>query len=233
MTQGSGFRGELERVVEGRHLKNHPMYAAWANGTLSKHCMAGCMAESYHYVSKIVPAFLTIASKAPPDVVEMELENYSDELNPDNPHPALFLRFIDACGEDAEAVRHGRGLPSTEMWTEWLWGLAKHEPWQAAVAAIHVGSEFQAPGTFNAILPALREKYQFTEHEIEHFWLHAEVDIEHSGSAFDVLERHCTTPELRDMAAHYVSESIRRRWFFMDCVYLYYDKGELKQGAGG
>ena len=232
MTQGSGFRGELERVVEGRHLKNTqctrrgPMErsantvwrAAWRRAT-----------TTFPNRSR----FPDDRFQAPPDVVEMELENYSDELNPDNPHPALFLRFIDACGEDAEAVRHGRGLPSTEMWTEWLWGLAKHEPWQAAVAAIHVGSEFQAPGTFNAILPALREKYQFTEHEIEHFWLHAEVDIEHSGSAFDVLERHCTTPELRDMAAHYVSESIRRRWFFMDCVYLYYDKGELKQGAGG
>tara|TARA_B100001123_G_C15060395_1_gene927331 strand:+ start:181 stop:867 length:687 start_codon:yes stop_codon:yes gene_type:complete len=228
MTNKSDFRNHLEGLVEGRHLKNHPMYLEWANGTLSKHCMAGCMAESYHYVSNIVPAFFMIASRAPADVVEMELENYSDEMNPHNPHPKLFLRFIEACGGDANAVENGRGLPSTEMWTEWLWSLAKDQPWQAAVAAIHVGSEFQSPGTFNAILPALREKYQFSEHDIEHFWLHAEVDIEHSSSAFDVLERHCPTTELRDMAEHYVMESIRRRWFFMDCVYLHYDKGELQ-----
>ena len=228
MTEKSEFRVHLESLVEGRHLKNHPMYLEWANGTLSKHCMAGCMAESYHYVSNIVHAFFMIASRAPADVVEMELENFSDEMNPGNPHPALFLRFIDACGGDSETVKNGRGLPSTELWTEWLWSLAKDKPWQAAVAAIHVGSEFQSPGTFNAILPALREKYKFTEHEIEHFWLHAEVDIEHSGSAFDVLERHSPTPVLKDMAEHYVLESIRRRWFFMDCVYLHYDKGELQ-----
>lgn len=228
MTEKSEFRVHLESLVEGRHLKNHPMYVEWANGTLSKHCMAGCMAESYHYVSNIVHAFFMIASRAPADVVEMELENFSDEMNPANPHPALFLRFIDACGGNSEAVKNGRGLPSTELWTEWLWSLAKEKPWQAAVAAIHVGSEFQSPGTFNAILPALREKYQFTEHEIEHFWLHAEVDIEHSGSAFDVLERHSPTAELKDMAENYVLESIRRRWFFMDCVYLHYDKGELQ-----
>ena len=228
MTQKSDFRIHLESLVEGRHLKNHPMYVEWANGTLSKKCMAGCMAESYHYVSNIVPAFFMIASRAPADVVEMELENYSDEMNLANPHPQLFLRFIEACGGDRKAVENGRGLPSTEMWTEWLWSLAKDQPWQAAVAAIHVGSEFQSPGTFNAILPALREKYQFPEHEIEHFWLHAEVDIEHSASAFDVLEQHCPTQALKDMAEHYVLESIRRRWFFMDCVYLHYDKGELQ-----
>ena len=228
MTQKSDFRIHLEGLVEGRHLKNHPMYVEWANGRLSKQCMAGCMAESYHYVSNIVSAFFMIASRAPSDVVEMEIENYSDEMNPANPHPQLFLRFIEACGGDAKAVESGRGLPSTELWTEWLWSLAKDKPWQAAVAAIHVGSEFQSPGTFNAILPALREKYKFSEHEIEHFWLHAEVDIEHSGSAFDVLEKHCPTQELKDMAGHYVLESIRRRWFFMDCVYLHYDKGELQ-----
>ena len=228
MSNKSEFRRQLETLVEGRHLKNHPMYVEWARGALSKRCMAGCMAESYHYVSRIVPAFFMIASRAPADVVEMELENYGDEMNPANPHPELFLRFIAACGEDPDAVRNGRGLPSTELWTEWLWTLAKDEPWQAAVAAIHVGSEFQAPGTFKAILPALREKYGFTEQEIEHFWLHAEVDVAHSGSAFDVLEHHCTTEEQKEMVSHYVSESIRRRWFFMDCVYLHYDKGELQ-----
>ncbi len=224
----SEFRRELERLVEGRHLKNYPLYATWAQGKLSKKCMAGVMAESYHYASNIIPAFLLIASKAPNDVIEMELENYADELSGDNPHPPLFLRFIKACGEDAEKVKNGRGLPSTEMWTEWLWSLAKNLPWQAAVAAIHVGSEFQAPGTFNAILPALREKYRFSEHDIEHFWLHATADVRHSGSAFEVLERHCATRELKDLVVRFVAESVRRRWFFMDCVYLHYELGEFQ-----
>jgi hypothetical protein len=29
------------------------------------------------------------------------------------------------------------------------------------------------------------------------------------------------------MIIHYVSQSVRRRWFFMDCVYLHYEKGLL------
>jgi pyrroloquinoline quinone (PQQ) biosynthesis protein C len=227
MDAKSAFRQELEAVVHNRFLKNHPMYVEWAKGALSKKCMAGCMAESYHYVSNLYPAFFLIAAKAPTDVIDMELENYADEMNPKNPHPELFLRFIRACGFDSEKVRNGHGLPSTQGWVDWLMKLAKEEPWQAAVAAIHVGSEFQGPGTFKAILPALRQQYKFSEHEIEHFWLHAEVDIQHSGTAFDVLERHCTSREQRDMVKHYVSESVRRRWFFMDCVYLHYEKGEL------
>jgi pyrroloquinoline quinone (PQQ) biosynthesis protein C len=223
----SPFRLELEAIVKSRYLVNHPMYVRWAKGELSKETMAGCMAESYHYVSNLYPIFFLIAAKAPPDVIEMELENYADEMNPKNPHPALFLRFIKACGGDPEKVRNGRGLPSTEYWVEWLTRLAKEHPWQAAVAAVHVGSEFQGVGTFKSILPALREQYKFSEHDIEHFWLHAEVDVQHSGTAFDVLERHCHNDADRQMVKHYVAESVRRRWFFMDCVYLHYDKGEL------
>ncbi len=227
MESKSEFRQELEKVVYDRFLKNHPMYVLWSKGELSKKCMAGCMAESYHYVSNLYPAFFLIAAKAPTDVIDMELENYGDEMNPKNPHPELFLRFIKACGEDPEQVRNGQGLPSTQGWVDWLMKLAKEEPWQAAVAAIHVGSEFQGPGTFKSILPALREKYRFSEHDIEHFWLHAEVDIQHSGTAFDVLERHCKTRADREMIIHYVAQSVRRRWFFMDCVYLHYEKGLL------
>ena len=56
---------------------------------------------------------------------------------------------------------------------------------------------------------------------------HAEVDVQHSGTAFDVLERHCHTRDDRELVKHFVAESVRRRWFFMDCVYLHYEKGEL------
>ena len=111
--------------------------------------------------------------------------------------------------------------------TNWLLKLAKEEPWYACFAAMHVGSEFQFAGTMGSVLKALREKYEFTEHEIEHFWVHAEADVEHGGSAMDALERHMTTKELRDAAVRYIAESSRRTWFYNDCIYLHYEQGQL------
>ncbi len=224
----TSLRERMAQAIEPRHTINHPMFQKWSEGTLSKACMAGYMHESWHYVTNIFEAFFLTARNAPRDVVELELENYFEETDPENPHPALFLRFYEACGYDAAEIPKKKPLPSTEGWTQWLLGLARAEPWQATVSALHCSSEFQFSGVMPLILPALREKYKFTEHEIEHFWVHAEADVEHSNSAFDVLERHCTTPELEEMCVFYAGESARRRWFYTDCIYLHYEMGELQ-----
>ena len=74
------------------------------------------------------------------------------------------------------------------------------------------------------VLPSLRENYGFDEDAIKHFWLHSEVDIEHSNRGFDILDRHCTTPEMKATAIHFARESARMRWFYFDGIYLHYEQ---------
>ena len=227
MSTSNGFRAELQEIVAGKTLVDHPIYVEWAKGELSKTTMSGFMCEEYHYISNMYPALFLVASKAPEDVIEMEIENYHDEMNPDNPHPDVLLRFIAASGADMGELKKGSGLYSTQALVAWFYDVARNQPWQALVAAMHVGSEFQAVGCYSAVLPALREKYEFTEHEIEHFWLHAEADVQHSGTAFDVLEKHCQSRESREMVKYHLQEAVNRRWFMHECAYLHYEKGLL------
>ena len=77
----------------------------------------------------------------------------------------------------------------------------------------------------SSVLPSLRENYKFDEKAIQHFWLHSEVDIEHSNRGFEVLDRHCTTPEMKEAAIHFARESARMRWFYFDGIFLHYEKG--------
>ena len=82
----SAFRLELEEAVSGHHTINHPLYVKWSQGELSKACMMGTLAETYHWITNLLPAaFLQIASKAPQDVVDLELENLAEEFDPKNP----------------------------------------------------------------------------------------------------------------------------------------------------
>ena len=105
----------------------------------------------------------------------------------------------------------------------WLKWVAKEQPWHCAVAAIRIGTESQSPMLYSKVLPALREVYNYPEPAIEHFWLHAEVDIEHGDRGFAALDRHCTTRAMQDEAIHWARESAVMRWFYFDGIFLHYE----------
>ena len=70
----------------------------------------------------------------------------------------------------------------------------------------------------------LGEVYKFEEEEIEHFWLHSEVDIEHGERGFEALLKHCSPREMQDMAVQYARESAYMRWFYFDGIFLLYEQ---------
>lgn len=224
MADKTPFRKELEAAVLERHCANHPMTEKWAKGELGRRARMGWAVEHWHWISNMVQeASFNICAKAPPDVVELELENFHEETDPEHSHLDIVLRFAEANGADLDAVKAGRGLPTTRSWVAWLKWVAKEQPWHCAVAAIRIGTESQSPMLYSKVLPALREVYKYPEPAIEHFWLHAEVDIEHGDRGFAALERHCTTREMKEEAIHWARESAVMRWFYFDGIFLHYE----------
>ena len=224
MAETSAFRRSLEAAVLERHCAHHPMTVKWAKGELGRNACMGWAVEHWHWISNMLnQATFNICAKAPPDVVAAELENFNEETDPENPHLDIVLKFAKANGADIDAVKAGRGLPTTESWANWLNTVARNEPWHAAVAALRIGTESQSPLLYGTVLPALRDIYKYPDDAIEHFWLHAEVDIEHGNRGFEALERHCTTPALQEEAIHWARESARMRWFYFDGIYLHYE----------
>jgi pyrroloquinoline-quinone synthase len=225
MVVASSFREQLEAVVAERHCADHPMTEKWARGELSRGGMMGWGIEQYHWIKRMPTAVFYTCAEAPADVRAAELENFHEETDEDKPHLEIILRFARANGANLDEVRAGRGLPTTEAWTNWLLQVSKEQHWIASVAATRVGTESQSPRLYSKLTPALRDIYKFPEEDYEHFWLHSEVDIEHGDRGFRLLEKYCTTPELRDMALHWARESARLRWFYFDGIYLHYEMG--------
>ncbi|MSP51281.1 MAG: hypothetical protein EXQ91_02635 [Alphaproteobacteria bacterium] len=220
------FAQEIQAAVNKRHQADHPLVEKWARGEIKQETVAGAIREIWYWISNLIPeGFLSIAARAPQEVVEMEMENYAEELDPANPHPALILRFAKACGISKEELDAGRGLPTTESWLNWELNVAREKPWIAGVAALHVASEAQEPQLFNKVLPALRNVYKYKEHDLEFWWLHATADIQHGGRAFTILEQHCKTPAEKEMAIHYAGEGARMKWMFWDGINLHYELG--------
>ena len=225
MAAKSSFRRALEEAVRERHCADHPMTEKWVKGELSRNALKGWAVEHWHWVSRMSEPVFHICAKAPRDVIALELENFHEENDEEKPHLEIVLRFARENGADVEAVKRGRGLPTTRAWADWLIKVSKEEPWIAAVAALRIGTESQSPALYGKVLPALRGIYKYDEDAIEHFWLHTEVDIEHGDRGFELLERHCTTGALKDMAIEYARRSAYMRWFYFDGIYLHYEQG--------
>ena len=222
----SEFRLELEAAVNERHCADHPMWDKLAAGELGRRACMGWAVEHYHWISTMLrEATFSICAKAPADVIEVELENFREEEDPDEPHMEIVLKFAKANGADLDEVRSGEGLPTTRSWSAWLRHVAREEPWYCGVAAIRIGTESQSPRLYSKVLPSLRENYRYDEEDIKHFWLHSEVDIEHGDRGFEVLERHCSTREMKDAAIRFARESARMRWFYFDGIHLHYELG--------
>lgn len=225
MGANGNFEKELVDAVLERHCANHPLTEKWAAGDLSRNCLMGVAVEHWHWISHSQQWNFPICSKAPRDVINLQLDNFSDENDEARPHIAIILRFAQANGADVDEVKAGTGLPTTRAWHDWLIKVAKEEPWWCGIAATRVGTESQSPMLYEKVLPALRDIYKFEEDEIEHFWLHSEVDIEHGARGFEALVKHCTTREMKDQAIHFARHSARMRWFYFDGIYLHYEQG--------
>jgi pyrroloquinoline-quinone synthase len=224
MAAMSAFRKALEAAVDERHCADHPMTEAWAKGTLGKDCLKGWAVEQYHWVSNMRVKDFYICAHAPNDVIDAQLGTRDEEIDPEHSHLDIMLRFAAANGGDVAAVKAGHGLPTTRSWVAWIDHVAVTQPWYAAIAATKVASESQSPRLYSKILPAMREIYKFAEPDIEHFWLHSEVDIEHGDEGYRLLEHHCTTSEQQELCIHYAREGARMRWFHFDGIYLHYEK---------
>jgi len=222
------FRDDLKAAILRRHCADHPMTEKWAKGELSRHALRGWATEHYHWVSNVLPLFFDVCAHdgIPKDVLRMQMENYREESDDSHSHLDIVLRFAKANGGDIGAIKRGRGLPSTEAWTRFLRMAAREPSWIAGVAAV-MGTESQSPRLYSKVLPALRNIYKFDEADLEHFWLHIEADGDngHGGSAFDMLEKYCTTDELKQLAIHWAYESARMRWFYFDGIYQHYEMG--------
>jgi hypothetical protein len=90
-----------------------------------------------------------------------------------------------------------------------------HQAFHVAAAGLLVGLESQVPGIYQRNLPPLKTHYGFTDREVEFFAIHIEADEVHGERGYQIVERHCTTPERQAEAVEAVRQATEMRWQYM------------------
>jgi pyrroloquinoline-quinone synthase len=232
------FRKELEEAIKGNHSQKAPFTVAWADGKLERKHFARWAENHYHYVGPFANYLSYIYHNTPDhpkfeDAKDFTLQNmYEEEIAADR-HTDLLIRFAEACGTTADRVRDPKNMAATTLGLQsWCYSVAARENFVVATAALVVGLESQVPDIYRKQTPILREKYGFTDEEIEFFDLHIVSDEIHGERGFKIVLEHADTPELQQECLEIVRVGAKMRRMYMDGLwreYLEQDLGSLVQ----
>jgi len=137
-------------------------------------------------------------------------------------HTDLLIRFAEACGTTRARVTNPDNMSATTRGLQsWCYATAMREDPIVAVAGLVVGLESQVPSIYRKQTPTLREKYKFTDQEVEFFDLHIVSDEIHGERGYQIVLEHATTPELQRRCLKICEVGAQMRLSYTTA--LYYD----------
>jgi pyrroloquinoline-quinone synthase len=226
------FRKQMEDAIKGRHSQASPFSVAWAEGRLTREHFARWAENHYHYVGPFADYLGYIYANIPDkltDAKDFILQNMWEEELGGVRHTDLLIRFAEACGTTAERVTDPRNmLPTTRGLQSWCYAVAFREHFVVATAALIVGLESQVPAIYRKQLPPLKEKYGFTDEEVEFFDLHIVSDEIHGERGYQIVLDYATTPELQQACLEVIRQGAEMRWAYMQGLYDAYVKKDLE-----
>jgi pyrroloquinoline-quinone synthase len=187
---------ELDRIVAANRLLDHPFYQAWNQGKLSIEELQD-YAGQYYAFEATFPRFLSsIHSRCEDQTVRQALLSnlWDEEYGPDN-HLALWLRFAEGLGLEADAVRNSEVRPSTQALIDTYSDICSNGSVAEGIAALYA-YESQASEVARQKIIGLKTFYDIEdERTISFFSVHVGADEGHSAAEGALLEALVTTED--------------------------------------
>src|SRR3954468_14014873 len=225
------FRTALEEAIKGRAATKAPFSIAWASGKLSREHLARWAENHYHYVGYFADYLGYIYARMPvryQDAKDFLLANmYEEEIGGDR-HTDLLIRFGEAGGTTRARIEDPDNMSATTRGLQsWCYAVAMREDPIVAVAGLVVGLESQVPSIYRRQTPTLREKYGFTDEEVEFFDLHIVSDEIHGERGYQIVLEHANTVELQQRCLKICEIGAEMRLLYTTALYRDYVEQEL------
>ncbi|HSH22141.1 MAG TPA: CADD family putative folate metabolism protein [Candidatus Caenarcaniphilales bacterium] len=173
----------LDRMIDERHLLNHPFYTKWAEGTLPKEALQEYARQYYAFESAFPRYLSTLHSRTErADVRQQLLDNLWDEEHGAENHAEMWLRFAEGIGVDREDVKNAPHNPATDALVGLYRELTREAPVAAGVAALYA-YERQVPQVAGSKIEGLQKHYDVGDaRTLKFFVVHGVLDVEHSDA---------------------------------------------------
>ncbi len=225
------FRTALEQAIAGKSANKSPFSIGWASGKLTRAHLSRWAENHFHYVGPFAEYLAYVYARMPAQYQEAKdflLQNmYEEEIGGDR-HTDLLIRFAEACGTTRERVMDPENMsPTTRALQSWCYCVAMREDPIVAVAGLVVGLESQVPSIYRRQTPTLREKYGFTDEEVEFFDLHIVSDEIHGERGYQIVLEHADTVELQQRCLKICEVGAQMRLLYTTALYNDYVASEI------
>lgn len=212
----TSLRDRLDSATMAKPLLEHPFYEAWAAGTLSREDLSFYAGQYWRQVEAFPGYLEMIAGRLPEGQArETVLSNLADERDDD--HPALWLDFAEALGNDRSATATSATEPETSACITSFGEAAKNASPAFAMGMLY-GYESQTPKVAETKIAGLRDFYGVEGPGTTYFQLHGELDVQHSSEMAAAIETIATDEQARSEAEAGARAGAEAIWGLLDGV---------------
>jgi len=217
------FIEQLKADVEAKKaMHQHPWVRRFERGELTLEQIRYWIEQFYYVVGKDLHRIMGgLYFKCPDpklreEIVENVIEEETGKVSGTAGHPELFRRLGEALGSTRERMETLEPLPETRALRCWYeLAMSPTTPFVDALAMGAAG-EAQLPGAAARATQVLEQKYGLTHEQTAFWWVHEEVDREHSGAAYEALAKLAQTDEEQRRVRSVVKGYLDLWWLFFD-----------------
>ena len=218
------FLERLKREVIGHPALTHPFLARFGDGDAGAEGVRTFAIQYYRHVrvSRLYLAAL-ISNCAHDESLQLALaEVLFDEyghLNPDETHPALYRRFLEALGVREEEWEAPPTLPEIQLYITAHRELSSHPDIRLGLGALGPASEWPVPPIYVRLSEGLKKSAGLPDDALEIFTSHVTMDVTHARIMMDAIAPYAEDEEGQNRVREGAMRSLDARSVMLDGLY--------------
>ena len=219
----SNVLDRVDAYVAEHHHSNRSFVKEVLAGRSTPHGLRRWATQKYHQTYEQNRTFSAIHSNSPWEAVRqfMVEQLIAEETGLDAgsaAHYELMRRFAIAMGATAEEIRTSTACPQVSRFVDFLMRSCRKPSFLDGMLPIYI-NESQAHDSASKLYTYLKSNYKLSEHDLEWFWVHGEVDKEHSGRGRALIAKYAPLDPDFERRALEIAEQACNEWLLLHDFY--------------
>lgn len=218
------FLGRLKRDVIGHPALTHPFLERFGDGETGPEGVREFAIQYYRHVRVSRLYLAALISNCRDDeplqlaLAEILFDEYG-HLNPDETHPALYRRFLEALGISEEEWEAPRTLPEIELYITAHYALTRDPDVRLGLGALGPASEWPVPPIYVRLSEGLKKAAGLPDEALEIFTSHVTMDVTHAQIMMNAIAPYARDEEGQRRVREGAMRSLDARSVMLDGLY--------------